>query len=314
MENVIVVNAEEHEQIIKELLQSPKESKMQLINKDLKMIDPFSPNLTLEQKEAILEECKVNPMYFYDRVLGIKASRMSWDVIRTLQTYPKSEPGDHGGDMLPYSADNPHPESGKHYEDGSMRMADGRLMLPMADWGTPIDATTVNEEMPSFIDEWEKQAWTAWNLTLMHFAHTTSPGRASIEKRFYQEWEERAPEGVSARPIWKDGQYSKVTFEFRRGNGDWMTKLPKPREHTPPVMIPSIKAPLDPAALKTSAIIAWNEVVKAGGGNAMMTEAQLECLFDKEAGNNIGYNRVKVEVRGGEPSFFYRSKDQWIPL
>jgi len=35
------------------------------INKALESLDPWNPNLTKEQKVAILEECKKNPWYFF---------------------------------------------------------------------------------------------------------------------------------------------------------------------------------------------------------------------------------------------------------
>lgn len=39
-----------------------------LINPDLKGIDPFSPNLTLEEMAAIALECKINPWFFFREV------------------------------------------------------------------------------------------------------------------------------------------------------------------------------------------------------------------------------------------------------
>ena len=36
-----------------------------LHNPSLENVDPFNPNLDLETKAAILQECKVNPRYFF---------------------------------------------------------------------------------------------------------------------------------------------------------------------------------------------------------------------------------------------------------
>lgn len=36
-------------------------------------LDPYDPNLTMEQKQLILEECRKNPLYFYKRVMKINS-------------------------------------------------------------------------------------------------------------------------------------------------------------------------------------------------------------------------------------------------
>lgn len=42
-----------------------------LINPDLRFVDPFAPDLTLEQKAAIMQECKINPWYFFREVARV---------------------------------------------------------------------------------------------------------------------------------------------------------------------------------------------------------------------------------------------------
>lgn len=47
---------------------------LNLKNEDLKDVDPYDPNLTQEQKQAILEECKVNPWYFFREIVRINTA------------------------------------------------------------------------------------------------------------------------------------------------------------------------------------------------------------------------------------------------
>lgn len=42
-----------------------------LVNPELQGIDPYSPNLTLEQKSMIIAECKINPWYYFREVARI---------------------------------------------------------------------------------------------------------------------------------------------------------------------------------------------------------------------------------------------------
>jgi hypothetical protein len=39
------------------------------VNPELADVDPFSPNLTTEQKAMILDECMINPVYFFELVV-----------------------------------------------------------------------------------------------------------------------------------------------------------------------------------------------------------------------------------------------------
>ena len=51
-----------------------------LINPALEGIDPFDPNLTKDQMDAIYQEAKVNPHYFFDEILQpINGSPVSQD-------------------------------------------------------------------------------------------------------------------------------------------------------------------------------------------------------------------------------------------
>lgn len=45
-----------------------KPQKYTLINPALEGVNPYDPHLTAEQKLAILEECKINPAYFFSEV------------------------------------------------------------------------------------------------------------------------------------------------------------------------------------------------------------------------------------------------------
>lgn len=315
---------------------------MELVNKNVKMLDPFSQSLTQEQKELILEECKVNPQYFYESILGIKANRLTWEMIRSLQNYPKDDESFDISEFVQHSKDNPHPEAGQHYEDGSMRMADGKRLMPIAEEWTFIseggiaaarkpgigdfyrDTFIASSHKPNFIDEWDKLAWDAWNLTLMHFAHEMRPSKARIQARYERDWLDRAPEGVESRVDFKDDRYGEPQFEFKRNNGDWIIKLPGIKERdghhfrrfvpSSEINIPSIKVPMTPEELKFAAITAWNEVVKEHGNHPLVTEGQLECLFDREIIKAVGPNRVQVKVRAGEPSFSYKVEGRWVPL
>lgn len=191
---------------------------MEFVNKNVKMLDPFSPNLTLEQKEAILQECRVNPVYFYDRILGIKASRMDWDAIRTLPSYPESKLGDHDGDWL---------QDGFVCEPGiAAALKPGMGELHRGDFvgDRPIDweeldrrlkskpptfpPVTGNEEMPSksfefaldftpFVKaplyeplttvELRERAMTAWNTVVEKNRGNCMVTEAIIEDQFHRE-------------------------------------------------------------------------------------------------------------------------------
>ena len=47
---------------------------LQLHNPLLQGVDPFDPNLSVEQMAMIAEECQINPFYFYREVIRIIAS------------------------------------------------------------------------------------------------------------------------------------------------------------------------------------------------------------------------------------------------
>lgn len=72
---------------------------MKLINPKLEGVNPFDPELTLEQKGMILEEARVNPEYFYQTCLKVvpdaspNYEAFVREVLVTLQhqlRYPKS--------------------------------------------------------------------------------------------------------------------------------------------------------------------------------------------------------------------------------
>lgn len=314
---------------------------MELVNKNVKMLDPFSQSLTQEQKELILEECKVNPQYFFEQILGAKANRLTWELIRQMPNYPKDTPGDHDGDMLPYSVENPHPEAGKHYEDGSMRMADGKLLMPMAEewvfFNEPGMTATRKPGIGDFyrdtiIDDDRKVSWgdivdslcnptlkwceTAWRVIVDAFPIYT---RDHLKQEF-----ERVVRGCFVYERARVRFISDVAvFEYNNW-GRWTLyegqdipeSSPQPRQFipTPQVDIPSIKVPMTPEELKFAAITAWNEVVKGHGNHSLVTEGQLECLFDREIIKAVGTSRVQVKVRAGEPSFSYKVEGRWVPL
>jgi hypothetical protein len=308
---------------------------MELVNKNVKMLDPFSQSLTQEQKELILEECKVNPQYFFEQILGVKANRLTWELIRQMPNYPKDTPGDHDGDMLPYSVENPHPEAGKHYEDGSMRMADGRRFGPIVEWPMQISepgiAITCRPE-PSAADiEIGNRNWTqnqlankaahAWNLTCKNFDHqedgVTNEKVIEMFALMINQYDIDEHEMRLDSLVWNEQYPSlwKATpgFAYRKiGIGDWLRL-----DYTPSVRVPSTAFGVEQMStteLRNHATLAWNEVVKSCGGKLLITESQLECIFDKELGNAIGFNRVKVKVEAGEPSFSYRVEKEWLPL
>jgi hypothetical protein len=382
---------------------------MELINKNVKALDPFSPNLTQEQKELILEEVRVNPEYFFTRILGAKAERYAWDAIRTLPQYPDKTPGDMDGDMLTWSeiekkaigtpplfppalsigdyyreemVDGPTWEwcdetwsriysanrdrYGEHMQAEFARAAREKFgselarvrfvgmgvryeQLVWGEWkeierpisldeylgGKPaqfaeIYFPTVTVEpssrypTPSSLATYEELAQKAWSFTMVYFAHHQSPPHTVVATKFQDFWREVGPEMVSAEAIWKDEKYDKVSFKFKAGDGEWVYSLPgiRPREGHhfrridtgSSIIMPSVKAPMSTEELKFAAITAWNEVVKEHGNHPLVTEGQLECLFDREVIKAVGPNRVQVKVRAGEPSFSYRVEDQWIPL
>lgn len=287
---------------------------MELVNKDIKMLDPFSPNLTLEQKEAILEECKVNPVYFYDRVLGIKASRMTWDVIRTLQNYPKEKPGDHDGDML----------GGDFICEPGIAIARKRGLGEDRRYPRTEQKGVKAGNRNWSQNQLANMAGQAWNLTCKNFDHQEIVLTNDVVIDTFATMIGQYPTGeheVRLDSLCWNEQHSSIWkatpgFAYRkRGVGDWV-KL----DYTPSVKVPqafttaTLYGPMDPVELRKLAVTAWNILVERNIGRFTVTEAMYEEQFRREIGLTVGSDRVKVEVRAGEPSFFYRRNDQWIPL
>jgi hypothetical protein len=308
MEDVHVVNAEEHEQIIKELTQTPEDGSMQLINKDLKMVDPFSPSLTLEQKEAILEECKANPMYFYDKVLGIKASRMTWDMIRTLQTYPKEElgyidvehvikpRGDHDGDWL---------KDGFVCEPG-IATAQRR----MGDFHREEIRDAVSPAFPTSQNGMMREARFCWNMTCMHFVHVLAPSFETISKQFDNVTRERLPEGLSIRLVEHSKWPSEPHFEYRKHNGDWLTL-----NYTPSVKVPTsgFYSIQEVADMADNAVKLWKKSQDTMSAHA--TDDQRVYEFGQHVSEAYGREMIRAVLTRGAVSFEYHDRDgQWKTL
>ena len=57
---------------MKEILNSIYTKKVKLYNKDLENIDPYDPNISIENKRKIIEESKINISYVLHKILKIK--------------------------------------------------------------------------------------------------------------------------------------------------------------------------------------------------------------------------------------------------
>ena len=318
MEDVHVVNAEEHEQIIKELTQTPEDCNMQLINKDLKMVDPFSPNLTLEQKEAILEECKANPMYFYDKVLGIKASRMTWDMIRTLQTYPKEAPGDHDGDMLR----DGEPVSWKKLEEmtrntpatyppGDDQWKVGFLCEPGVAAAQPKHRTQsieVQHKVMS-INQLANQAHKAWHLTMQNCEVRDKVTAQEVVEIFNHILKNYDLGGYEVRlssltgaeeSIW----LSKPTFGYRRDDkSEWM-----PLDYVAAVTIPrTLFSAEEVRQMQAYATNLWKLTYQGLGVGC--TNDQREDAFGRFVFEVYGTDRIRASIDGDAVNFRYLDRD-----
>lgn len=308
MEDVHVVNADEHEQIIKELTQSPEDGNMQLINKDLKMVDPFSPNLTLEQKEAILEECKVNPMYFYDKVLGIKASRMSWDVIRTLQTYPKEVPGDHDGDWL----GAPNVVTAKEWR-GQATDVIRPGVFPPGMGSLYRDHYQLTPKIS--INQLANQAHKAWHLTMQDCDNRVGVTAQELTEIFNTILKTYDLGGYEVRlsgltgaeeSIW----LGKPTFGYRRDDkSEWL-----PLDYVAAVTIPRTLFSEDEVQhMRERAVKLWN--LSNDGQPITLTYAQREHSFGRLVIEVYGHERIRASVEGDAVKFSYHDRDgQWKVL
>jgi hypothetical protein len=64
------------------MYQLASDMEVQPQNPALKGLDPYDPNLTVEQKLAILEECKINPDYYFGVVCKAE-TQVSYSYLNT---------------------------------------------------------------------------------------------------------------------------------------------------------------------------------------------------------------------------------------